>query len=74
MGTKAADQPQEDQPIRKTTDLTDPYEGSAPEQETDQQRQQRESREAGGSETVAQRNAREAREQKSQESQQNPEG
>ena len=62
MGTKQG-QP-EDQPIRKTTDLTDPYEGSAPtDQETEQQRQQRESREAGGSETVAQRNAREAREQ-----------
>lgn len=60
MGTKQEGQ---DQPIAKITDLSDPYEGSAPKQETDQQKQQRESREAGGSETVAQRNAREQKEQ-----------
>lgn len=43
MGTKEAP---EGKPVEKITDLTDPYEGSAPKQETDQQKQQRESREA----------------------------
>lgn len=38
----------EDEPIKKITDVKDPYEGSAPKQETDQQKQQRESREAKG--------------------------
>lgn len=63
MGTTSQGESQ-DQPVEKITDLTDPYEGSTPKQESGIQRQQRESREQREEQERKEREAQQKQQQK----------